>query len=125
MIRRTLIAVLLLVLCATAAAQEGDATQPDYSKQKLLTFFADLEAPEPAKPVDVSIGAVDFTLFGQSFRFSPLLAPLPGTAGGGAQIMPFVDPFALTGTQIPYSSPPLTWSQRRALRRLERQLNGR
>jgi hypothetical protein len=120
MMKPTAAAIVLLALAIPLAAQE--APRPDYSKDNLLRLFAGEERPEPPPRFEFHPGWIDFRLFGQRFRFSPLLGALPGSELGTTKQWP--DPFALTGAEI--AQTPETFVRRREvnaeLRRLERRI---
>jgi hypothetical protein len=110
-----------------AAAQEApaaDAPRPDYTREKLTQIFSHvIEAPpKPDPTVNWHLGYVEFRALNMRWHISwlPLLAPLPGSIRGPVSAP--LDPFAMTGTEIPYT--PRTWRDKRAmskeLQRIER-----
>jgi hypothetical protein len=118
LIMRTAAAVLALLIATTAAAQEttpADAPRPDYTREKLTQIFSHVvEAPpKPDPTVNWHLGDVEFRALNMRWRMSwlPLLAPLPGSIRG--TVPGPLDPFAMTGTVIPYT--PRTWHDQRSL----------
>jgi hypothetical protein len=115
----TILAVLLLT--ASAAAQDSRAPVRDYSKDTLLRLFVDAAKQEGENPIRYRRGAIEFRALGTSWRFNylPMMA-MQGTLNGVSMELP--DPFALTGT--PIASPPRTWRTRREvsaeLKRIEK-----
>ena len=107
--------LLLLVLLATAAyaQEEPPVVQPDYSKESLQRFVANIPEPPPRRVRDVyfHIGAIEFRALGSRWRFNylPFMMPLSGTQLGITQTQP--DPFALTQTSI--ATPPRAWRTQR------------
>lgn len=108
---------LMAILVATSVLAQDKPPAPDYSKDNLLRLFKDSdEKPKVERNIDFGIGYVQFKALGQRWRIAylPIMLPLPGSipwrndAFGG---MP--DPFALTGTTIPYT--PRTWRDTRAM----------
>ncbi|HEX8411552.1 MAG TPA: hypothetical protein VF883_22055 [Thermoanaerobaculia bacterium] len=108
--------LLLLVLLAATAAyaqEEPPVVQPDYSKESLQRFVANIPDPPPRRVRDVyfHIGAIEFRALGSRWRFNylPFMMPLSGTQMGITQTPP--DPFALTQTTI--ATPPRAWRTQR------------
>ena len=122
--------VTLLLLSTPALAQESTATPPagaapDYSSQALWRVMETHDVVAKADPVvKWGFGSAEFRAFDMDWRllFLPFLAPLPGSVMGTTRQT--VDPFALTGVQMPYT--PRTWSERREISkehaRIEREL---
>src|SRR5215212_7181746 len=113
--------VLIALLAVPAFAQE----KPDYSKENLLRILSvDIGKPEHERNVTYEFGAINFTAFGQRFRYSylPFLAPLQGSRFNHVTTSEWPDPFVLTNTQI--AMRPGTYRERRArtaeLRRIDR-----
>ena len=81
----------------------GDEQRPDYSPEALLLaiwtdpYFDDdvPRAPRPFNPLQ-------FTLFGQTFRFMPFLG---SSVGSSSSAIPFdvVDPFSVAPISTPYT----------------------
>jgi hypothetical protein len=119
---RTTATFFLLLLVSTAAAAQ-DTPETDFSKDTLMRLLAAEEPrPEPRPRVDFHVGAVDFLVRGNTYRFNylPFMVPLSGSNPRTSSEMP--DPFALTQTAIATS--PRVWRNRRAvnaeLRRIDR-----
>jgi hypothetical protein len=122
MTMRTSATILFLLLFGTAAAAQ-DTPETDFSKDTLLRLLAaETPKPEPKPRVDFHVGAVDFLIHGNTYRFNylPFMVPLSGSNPRISMEMP--DPFSLTHTSI--ASPPRIWRNRRAvnaeLRRIDR-----
>jgi len=111
----------LLLLTASATAQDTQAPTRDYSKDTLLRLFVKAAKQEGENPIRYRRGAVEFTALGTSWRFNylPMMA-MQGTLSGVSMELP--DPFALTGTAIATS--PRSWRTRREvsleLKRIEK-----
>jgi hypothetical protein len=111
----------LLLVTASAGAQDRNAPARDYSKDTLLRLFAAAAEQEGENPIRYRRGAIEFRALGTSWRFNylPMMA-MPGTMNGVSMELP--DPFALTGTAI--ATPPRAWRTRREinaeLRRIEK-----
>jgi hypothetical protein len=111
----------LLLVTASAGAQDRNAPVRDYSKDTLLRLFAAAAEQEGENPIRYRRGAIEFRALGTSWRFNylPMMA-MPGTMNGVSMELP--DPFALTGTAI--ATPPRAWRTRREinaeLRRIEK-----
>ncbi len=123
---RTSLIVIALGLAAAASAQEAPARQPDYSKDHILQLLAN--APEPpahTSPFEFHFGSVEFPALGTRWRFNylPIMMPFSGSFNTGRGLGSNIpDPFALTGTTLPYTA--RTWRDNRALsselKRIER-----
>ena len=115
----TILAVLLLT--ASAAAQDSRAQTRDYSKDTLMRLFAEAAEQEGENPIRYRRGAIEFRALGTSWRFNylPMMA-MQGTMNGVTMEVP--DPFALTGTAI--ATGPRNWRTRREvnaeLKRIEK-----
>jgi hypothetical protein len=107
----------ILVLLATLPAlaqEEPPVVQPDYSREHLQRFVANIpEPPERVRDVYFHIGAIEFRALGTRWRFNylPFMMPLSGTQLGITQTPP--DPFSLTQTTI--ATPPRAWRTQRAV----------
>jgi len=107
--------VILVLLAATAASaqEEPPVVNPDYSKESLQRFVANIPEPPPRRVRDVifHIGAIEFRALGTRWRLNylPFMMPLSGTQMGITQTPP--DPFALTQTTI--ATPPRAWRTQR------------
>ena len=122
---KTSFAILVLFAALPVIGQEEQppAAQPDYSRQNLQRFVANIpEPPDRDRDVYFHVGAIEFRALGTRWRFNylPFMMPLSGTQMGITQTPP--DPFALTQTSIATS--PRAWSTRRAvnaeMRRIDR-----
>ena len=106
----------LLLVTATAAAQDSPAQTRDYSKDTLQRLFANAAQQEGENPVRRTRGALEFNAFGTSWRLNYLpriMMAMHGTLDGVTNVVP--DPFALTGTEIATS--PRSWRTRREVNR--------
>ena len=108
--------LLLVLLAATAAYAQEDppvVVRPDYSKESLQRFVANIppEPPRRVRDVYFHVGAIEFRALGSRWRFNylPFMMPLSGTQLGITQTQP--DPFALTQTSI--ATPPRAWRTQR------------
>lgn len=115
---RTAMAALLLLIATAAAAQQpasSTAGPPDFSREKLTQLFSNVveSPPKPDPTVNWHVGDVEFRALNMRWHigFLPFLAPLPGSVR--RTVPTLMDPFALTGTEIPYT--PRTWREGRAL----------
>lgn len=95
--------------------------QPDYSRDTLLRLVREHEEEKERENVRFSAGAVEFRALGTRWRFNylPIMAPISGTRLGITNEWP--DPFALTGTSMPYT--PRTWQTRRQVNSELRRIN--
>ncbi|MDP9194471.1 MAG: hypothetical protein M3P06_22455 [Acidobacteriota bacterium] len=102
----------LLLLTASAVAQDSQAPVRDYSKDTLLRLFAEAAQQEGENPIRYRRGAIEFRALGTSWRFNylPMMA-MHGTLNGVTMEIP--DPFALTGTVI--ATGPRSWRTRREI----------
>jgi len=119
--RAVLSAALLFV---AAAALAGEDPPPDYSRDAMFRMFGpSLSSPRQPGRVQWHAGYVEFRALHMNWRFSPLLAPLPGARLVDAATVP--NPFALTGTRFASTLPPMFDSDRspgveREYRRIQR-----
>lgn len=111
--KTSLMFLVLLAATAAYAQEEPPVVQPDYSKESLQRFVANIPEPPPRRVRDVyfHIGAIEFRALGSRWRFNylPFMMPLSGTQLGITQTQP--DPFALTQTSI--ATPPRAWRTQR------------
>lgn len=119
--RALLLSTVALLLACSAFAQEPP---PDYSKEKLLLLFAG-EPKKEESAFDHETGLVSFKGFGTrfSFLYLPMMMPWSGSPASYRGLgQTFPDPFALTGTPLPYTA--RSWRDKRArsaeLQRIER-----
>ena len=107
--------VLLAALAALplfAQEQEPTTTKPDYSRESLLRFAADIpEPPKRERNIRFYLGAVEFGAMGQRWRFAYPVMPFSGTQLRVTQQLP--DPFSLTGTAI--ATPRRAWFTQRKI----------
>ena len=111
-----------LVLTLPVLAQE-EPPPPDYSRQKLLRFVAEIpEPPKHERNLRFQFGSVEFRALGMNWRiiYLPIMVPLSGSGLRTTSTLP--DPFALTGTEI--ATPPRAWRTQRQInaetRRIEK-----
>ena len=128
--RKPWLLVLMILSATTVFAQSSDdelspATRPDFSKPSLLRLLSEMPPSKPDPAVAFEFGAVDVRALGTRWKigYLPFLMPLSGSVNYGRGIgNDFPDPFALTGTVIPWTA--RSWRDQRALsselRRIER-----
>ncbi len=122
---RALLAAALCLVPIGALAQ-GESPRPDYSRSALLRMFAPRPSEQlPPGRVQWHHGYLEVRAFGTSWRFMPLLAPLPGGRLEDNATIP--NPFALTGTPYASTMPPMfdrdrSWAEEREYRRIEKML---
>jgi hypothetical protein len=120
---KTMLALLAALAALPAFAQDSEptTTTPDYSRESLLRFAAEIpEPPKKERNVRFYIGAVEFAAIGQRWRFAYPVMPFSGTQLRTTQELP--DPFSLTGTVI--ATPRRAWFTQRKIdaemRRIEK-----
>lgn len=117
----TLLLLGVMVLLPAAGVAD-ERVEIDYSREKLLWIFRNLEEQQRAKEREKARERLEVERWGTTFRYMPLLAPLPlaGPVSGSASIFPEVNPFALLGVDFPLvsdaglpSASPLTREEKR------------
>lgn len=115
--RTTVLALAALLFSGTLMAQQTTSQVPDYSRPTLLRILSD-EPEQLERKVDFPFGAV--RIEGRNTRwligYLPFLMPLSGSVPTGRGLgSDFPNPFALTHTEIAYTS--RTWRDNRAMSR--------
>lgn len=115
---RTTVALSALLFAGTLMAQQTTSQPPDYSRPTLLRILSDDQPEQLERKVEYPFGAIQIE--GRSTRwligYLPLLAPLSGSVPTGRGLgSDFPNPFALTNTEIAYTS--RTWRDNRAMSR--------
>jgi hypothetical protein len=114
-------AALLLAgsLLAQTDAQPEPAQKPDYSRPNLIRILhAEDTPPEAPRRIEFPFGAIQIRGFGTRWLigYLPFLMPLSGSVNNGRGLgSNFPNPFALTGTEIPYTA--RSWHDQRAMSR--------
>jgi len=121
------IALILLLTASLVAAEEKKV--PDYSRERLTLMFRDSTFDEEKETTH----SFRFPVYEVRYRpkMNPYLAfairamlitaPLPGTTMKNGSLTPVIDPFEMTGTELPYT--PRTFRDRWSERKLRRQLD--
>lgn len=116
--RTTVLALAALLFSGTLMAQQTTSQVPDYSRPTLLRILSDEPPEQLERKVDFPFGAV--RIEGRNTRwligYLPFLMPLSGSVPTGRGLgSDFPNPFALTHTEIAYTS--RTWRDNRTMSR--------
>ncbi|HEX7192258.1 MAG TPA: hypothetical protein VF381_11890 [Thermoanaerobaculia bacterium] len=112
-----------MLFAGTLTAQQTTQQPPDYTRPTLLRILTVDQPDQPERRVEFPFGAVQIE--GRNTRwligYLPFLMPLSGSVNTGRGLgSNFPDPFALTHTEIAYTS--RTWRDSRAMSREMRRI---